>query len=223
MTRRSLFRPRALAAPLVLTSVLGWSATEAVTANRTFEGGLSIQAGRKLPDGKWQLIDEFHGRGINFEATVLELATGKQVTTDWALSGKSAGGRSFSARLTGPAQMQSNLLTGQVELRLPFEGMFGDHRFTQQLVLSTDGSVASPKGVLKGRRMQIQDGTSPVALVGETVIDIDLERALPLHKSAAVAEQRRPAGGSQELVVLEDPIATSLLVVSEGTVKAVEQ
>ena len=212
MIRRSTVFGRALGGALVLVSTLGWTVFETATKERTFEGGISVVQGRKLPDGKWELIDEFKGSGLNFHASVLELARGKEVDTKWVLNGKTAKGRPFTLRLARPAPMQADLKTGSVVLQLPVEVTL-DGKTTQRVVsLSTEQSVTGPEGSISGRRMSIQNRSSPVVVVGALE---GLSEGL-VHLS----ERARRPGAVEQRSAMD---GTSMIIHAEGTVTAVEQ
>ncbi|HEX2250312.1 MAG TPA: hypothetical protein VHH32_08170 [Gemmatimonadales bacterium] len=108
--------------------------------------------------------------------------------------------------------MQADLKTGSVLLQLPVDVTL-DGRTTQRVVnLGTDQSVTGPEGSISGRRMNIQNGSSPVVMIGaleglsEDLIHID-------------EFLRRPGGAEQRRAI----DSTSLIIRGERTLTAVDQ
>ena len=214
---------RTLGLVLVLVSVLGWRVFEAVTAERSFEGRISAQGIRKLPDGKSELIEEFQNSAINFRMSVAELARGKQVTTNWVLNGKTAKGRPVTVRLARPGGADVNLQAGTVALRLPLEFDVGGKKFQKEVTLSTEQSVSGPSGIVRGKRASIQNGVAPVAVVGELVELSELADQIAAGQSPGAAEQRVGAAEQRAGVAGRVQGAPSLIIIAEGVVRAVDQ
>ena len=168
MTRSSTALVRALGAALVLAPALGWTVFEAAVKERSFQGDIEVWIDRQLPNGKTKIVDSFVGRGLSFKATVAEVAGGKQVTSKWVLNGKTEKGKPFTVQLVGPAKMDADLKSGSVMLDLPIRWTVNGRTVEKIVELSTDVFIPSPKGALTGQRMKIQNGSSPIRLVGQT-------------------------------------------------------
>lgn len=213
MTSTPRFLARTALGALLLTPVVGWTAYQA-TAERSFDGKITVLLDRQLPGGKWELVDRFESSAVSFRASLLDAARGKQVRTSFKLSGKTREGRPFSLRLAQPGTVERDLATGSVVLRLPIEWEVDGRRIQRPMELRTDGTIQTPEGSFTGRRLSVQNGSSPIGLVGQApageLVDSD---------ELQLASAREP----EQRVIFKDLGATVLHVQVQGTVKALDQ
>jgi hypothetical protein len=169
--RRHLTPALGAAAILFLAGAAGRTAL----AEREFTGRITIVECRRLADGTWEVIDQFQGEGITFRASVVDLVKGKSFATPFVLSGSTANGRRFTISLPQPAKAAVDLVTGSVVLELGLTGTVDGATATVPLRLSTDETLVTPSGVVRGRRLSIVNGSSNTTVVGTTSVK-SLER-----------------------------------------------
>src|SRR5262245_55040922 len=80
-----------------------------------------IQVCKKGPGGTWQVIDELGPANMNFQASLLDMANGKQLNTDFKWVTKSKNGIEYSAKLMQPANISFNPVTGLLEGDVKFD------------------------------------------------------------------------------------------------------
>ena len=155
-------------------------------------------------------------------ATLIALAAGKEVKSEFAFNGKSAGGRQVNVRLLRPGKGSSDLTEGKVGLELPLELSLDGKKSELLLKLTTESADSADGGTINGRRARIdhQARTATLAMVGNARFK-DL-----LHVSEAVEQPRDDAisnikGGKVGKV--KAPSELLLVVQSEGKLAAVEQ
>lgn len=138
----------------------------AASQKREFNGKLSFKVCKKLPNGQWQEIDKGEGP-LRLEASLLEVASSKQFTTNHVWSGTSAKGKSFNSTLQGTGKVNADLASGKFELpsvplKLASEGksVLAEFAFTTE-------SLTTPTGEqLSGRRARITNKQGDIAVVG---------------------------------------------------------
>ena len=121
---------------------------------------------------------------------------------------------------------------------LPVKWNVNGREIQQDVVLSTDASVTTPEGVIRGRRLNVQNGASPIGLVGQTsagaagaeLVEIESKPgAVDARKStsrAIVPDSDEPKAGSAEAsarVPFKDLGATTLHILVDGSVRALDR
>jgi hypothetical protein len=205
-----------LAAALVLVSAFGLVAVRALTGNRKLEGSAKISICGKFADGSVGPLDSIDIPNLSLKATVLEVLTRKEVQTDFSFGPKaSARGRQISVRLTGPAKLESNLISGEVpSLELPVEiTVDRTSKFNTVLKLTTGNAKSTTGGVISGHPMNINHvaHTATLKMVGNA----DFKgRAF----DDAIATYRRSAGAQAKL-----PSEIFLVIESQGSAAIIGQ
>lgn len=155
----------------VITTVVTFIAVggfliHAASQKREFNGKLSFKICKKLPNGQWQEIDKGEAP-LSFEASLFEVASGKQFTSNHVWSGTSAKGKSFNSTLQGTGKVNADLASGKFELpsvpiKLASEGksVLAEFAFTTE-------SVRTPNGeTLNGKRARITNKQGDITVVG---------------------------------------------------------
>jgi hypothetical protein len=153
----SVHRSRITIVALVTFVLLmaGFGGLAAFTAMRlqAVELKTHIQICQKTENGTWEVIDEVGPANLNFEASLIELANGKKVSSQFLWQTRTKKGRSYSVRLLEPAQIDFNPITQQFNADLIFEVTLDNRKARVQGKLTTE-SHAGPRGVIKGQRAQ---------------------------------------------------------------------
>ena len=129
----------------------------------------------------WEKFDEVGPTHMNFSASLLELAMGQNVASDFVLETRSKKGRRFSARLTNPAAVNFNPATGRAEVNLVFEVTYDGTKARVPGLLTTE-SFSTPAGTRRGSRARGLLGKNPTTV------------------TFVSANRFQPAGGSDSLM-----------------------
>jgi hypothetical protein len=161
--RRRLLR---IAVPVATTIVLlATGLILAATATRPHNVVLRtyIEIYQQGKNGAWEKIDEVGPTSVNFSASLLELAMGRGVASDFVLETRSTKGRRYSARLTNPAALNHNPATGRAEVNLVFEVTYDGAKATVPALLTTE-SLGTPAGTRRGSRAKGILGGNPTTV-----------------------------------------------------------
>ncbi len=134
-------------------AIAGFGGLVAYTITRTLTVNLKthIQICQKTENGAWDVIDEVGPAQMSFEASLLELADGKKVSSQFVWQTKTKKGRSYGVRLLEPANIDFNPMTGQFGAHLMFEVTLDDRKAKVPGKLTTE-SHPGPRGTMKGQR-----------------------------------------------------------------------
>jgi hypothetical protein len=141
----------ALIATALLIAAAGGLVAHSLTKPQTIELKTHIRICQKTEKGAWEVIDEVGPATLNFEASLLELATGRKVSSQFVWQTKTKKGRSYTARLLDQADIDFNPATGQFVAGLKFEVTLDGKKATVPGKLTTE-SFSGPLGNLKGKR-----------------------------------------------------------------------
>ena len=97
------------------------------------------------------MIDEVGPTKLNFDASLLELATGNKVRSAFTWKTKTKKGRAYSVRLLQPAKIKFNPVNGRCNTDLMFEVTLDGKKARVPGRLTTE-SHTGPFGLAKGRR-----------------------------------------------------------------------
>ncbi|HEX9654595.1 MAG TPA: hypothetical protein VGA99_12875 [bacterium] len=138
---------------LAITTIVAFGGLIARTATRPMAVQLKshIQICQKNEKGSWEVIDEVGPETLNFEASLLELASGKKVNSAFNWQTKSKKGLPYSVRLHEPASINLNPVNGQLDADLKFAITYDGQTAVVTGKLTTE-SVDGPRGLRKGKR-----------------------------------------------------------------------
>jgi hypothetical protein len=80
-----------------------------------------IEVFEEVEEGVWDKVDEIGPENLRFDATLLEMAQGGKIGTDFVFRTRTKKGRDYSVRLTDPVDVSFNPATGRFEGDLVFE------------------------------------------------------------------------------------------------------
>ncbi len=141
----------------------GGLAAYTITRLQTVDLKTHIQICQKTENGAWEVIDEVGPANLSFEASLIELANGKKVSSQFVWQTKTKKGRSYSARLLEPAHIDFKPMTRQFSADLIFEVTLDNKKARVQGKLTTE-SHAGPRGVIKGQRAEGMFGQNRTSL-----------------------------------------------------------
>lgn len=155
MLRLPVQRRTALVATVVLVALGAAALVVADTVTQPLDVHLQsrIEIFEKDETGQWQAVDEVGPVNRRFEATLLELASGHEIGSDFAFQATTKKGREYSARLARPAKIDYNPATGRFDADLVFEiGLDGQTaRVPARLTTESRGGAGR---TLRGARAQ---------------------------------------------------------------------
>jgi hypothetical protein len=214
-SRRSL--KLTLLAALTLLVAFGVFAANVVTKQRDASIDLRVRLCKKAANGKWEVIDEAKG-STSFTASVAEVASGKDISTNHVWNPTSQKGRKLSIRLQRAGKVNLNPVTGLLELSLPFEVSVDGKKVSFISKLSTE-NTSSPIGPLNAKRGVINTSarTLTAAVAGfNTIKQRDL-----IDNVARVGQDKKESGGAPGSVGGSAGLNEELIVVIEGSGRAV--
>ena len=138
----------------------------AAAKKREFSGKIAIKVCKKLPNGQWQEIDKAEGP-LSFEGNLIDVASGKEFTTNRVWSSTSAKGKSFNAALPGAGKLTADLTSGKFDFTsVPIKLTVDGKTVIADFSLTTD-TVSVPNGEsLSGKRVRIVNKQGDIAVVG---------------------------------------------------------
>jgi hypothetical protein len=168
---------------LALTAVLAVGAVGLLVAD-TLTRPLEVQLDTRIEiyeedEGSWKKVDEIGPAHLRFDATLLEMARGGQVGTDFVYRTTTRKGRDYSVRLVDPADVSFNPATGRYDGDLVFEVTLGG-KSARVVARPTTETRFGPAGTLRGRRAQGALGRGPVTFTVVSVNELDLEGEKPM-------------------------------------------
>jgi hypothetical protein len=152
----------------VALSLVGALIAESLTKQREFIGKIFMTVYRKTPEGKWEEFDRIE-TNTRFTVSVMQLATGGKVESDYVWNGRTAKGHQASIRMAGPAGSKFNPATGELRLEnLVFDVTVNGKKDRFSYGLTTD-HLSTPVGAFSGKRARIAGGAAELAMVGKSV------------------------------------------------------
>ncbi len=150
---------------VVLTIIIAFGLVVAKTVTRPLDVQLRthIKICQKTEKGAWEVIDEVGPANLTFRANLLELATGKKISTDYVWTTKTKKGRPYSVRLLDQAGVDLNPVTGKLESDLILEVKYSGKTAKVPVTLTTESRLG-PLGNLKGKRASGILGRNPTTV-----------------------------------------------------------
>jgi hypothetical protein len=168
---------------LVLTAALAVGAVGLLVAD-TLTRPLDVQLKVRIDiyeedGGTWKVVDEIGPANLRFDATLLEMASGGKVGTDFVFRTTTRKGRDYSVRLADPADVSFNPAIGRFEGDLVFEVTLGG-KSARVVARPTTETRFGPAGPLRGRRAQGVLGRGPITFTVVSVNELDLDGEKPM-------------------------------------------
>lgn len=161
--------------------VVGAMIAETVTKPMDVDLQTSIQVCKKSDKG-WEVIDQLGPANLKFEASMIDMAMGKQFDSKFKWSTMSKNGVEYSARLSQPVTMSFDPMTGKMEGDVKFDCTWNKMAGKIMGHLTTD-SVSGPLGAVNGKRAKGMMGSDPMTLTLVSANDLTFpgnKDAMPL-------------------------------------------
>ncbi len=178
---------------LVVFAGFGAIIAKAVAGQREASGEVLIELCRQ-EGGAWKVIDRAKATAT-FNASVAELAGGKEARTDFTWNGISEKGRKLSVRWGAPAKFKFDPARGLLEANVTLDATVEGRKVSLPTKLTTD-SFSSPIGQLSGKRATLSNGTLTAGLVG--VANIKANDIIAILIGKKPAETPKAAGGKDD-------------------------
>lgn len=138
-----------------------------------------IEIYQRGQDGGWEMIDEVGPANRRFQATLLEMARGKEIGTDFVFRTKTKKGKDYSVRLLDPADVAFNPATGKFDADLVFEIGLDGKKARVEAKTTTEGR-STPVGSLRGKRAKGILGRSPTTVTLVSANELRLPGEAPM-------------------------------------------
>lgn len=215
-----------MAVALISIAAFGWLAAEA-GKQRDASGTITLELCRKGANGQWEVIDRVKSP-VNFTASVMDVASGKDITSNFSWRGTSEKGLRAEGRMMRAGKVKLDPVRGLLELDLPMEATVNGKKIPLNVKLTSE-SVSSPTGQLSGKKASLNNGTLTAGIVGFSVIkQRDLIDELAKvgdnsgSKIARKTEQKKENIRTSGVVGGSGGLSEELIVVmrGDGTVRA---
>ena len=166
-------------AAAITAAVTGVVVADTLTRPHDVHLRTRIEIYQEVEEGDWEKIDEVGPENLRFEASLLDVARGSQVGTDFVFQARTKQGKSYSVRLAGPAHVSFNPATGRSDGDMAFEVTY-DGATARVLARPTTETRFGPDGSLRGRRGQGVLGRGPVSFAVVSVNELELPGRSPM-------------------------------------------
>jgi hypothetical protein len=190
-TNMKVWWKRTLVACVLMVIAAGWLIA-AKPVKHEFNAQLTIVAAQKGKANAADPLDSLDLPSVKIPFDVQQ----KQVSSNFAWSGRTKKGRAVSWQLSGPGSVNSELASGKLELDLPFTLTVDGKKFPVRVKFTTE-SVSDSLGSASGRRATLQ---GPLAQSVELVAgseftaarkDLDAKSTEPGQQSIVVRVQAK--------------------------------
>ncbi|HQR32322.1 MAG TPA: hypothetical protein PLK30_06275 [Blastocatellia bacterium] len=220
------FKQFAIAA-LFTVAAFGWLMAQA-GKQRDASGTITLELCKKGANGQWEVIDRVKSP-VNFTASVMDLAAGKEITSNFSWRGTSEKGLRAEGRMLRAGKVKIDVTRGLLELDLPMEATVNGKKIPLNVKLTSE-SISSPTGLISGKKASLNNGTLTAGIVGFSVIkQRDLVDELAkvgdnngARKVEQKAEQKKEGIRTSGVVGGSGGLSEELIVVmrGDGTVRA---
>ena len=156
---------RITCAVVVLLAVCGLLLAEA-GKQREATTNVTIEICKKGPNGQWEIIDRAKAPA-NFTASILDLASGKELTSNVNWSAKTEKGTQLNVKLARAVKVKLDATRGLLELDTPFAVTANGKQVALTSKLTTE-SLSTPIGQLVGKKaaLNVSAKTLTAGVVG---------------------------------------------------------
>ncbi len=215
--------PKLILAALITVAAFGWLMAEA-GKQRDASGTITLELCKKGANGQWEVIDRVKSP-VNFTASVMDLAAGKEITSNFSWRGTSEKGMRAEGRMLRAGKVKIDVTRGLLELDLPMEATINGKKIPLNVKLSTE-SISSPTGQISGKKASLSNGTLTAGIVGFSVIKqrdlVDELVKVGDNNGTRKAEQKKEGIRTSGVVGGSGGLSEELVVVmrGDGTVRA---
>ena len=147
---RRKIKNRLLIAIIILFVAFGLLVAKTVTKPLDVELRTYIKICKEIKKGSWEVIDEVGPSNLRFNASLLEMAKGQNLKSDFVWKTKSKKGHPYNVRLLGDAKTNLKAATRRFDVDLMFEITYAGKKATVPGKLTTD-ALFGPLGGLRGQ------------------------------------------------------------------------
>lgn len=215
--------PKLILAALITVAAFGWLMAQA-GKQRDASGTITLELCKKGANGQWQVIDRVKSP-VNFTASVMDLAAGKEITSNFSWRGTSEKGMRAEGRMLRAGKVKIDVTRGLLELDLPMEATVNGKKIPLNVKLSTE-SISSPTGQISGKKASLNNGTLTAGIVGFSVIKqrdlVDELAKVGDNNGTRKADQKKENIRTSGVVGGSAGLSEELIVVmrGDGTVRA---
>lgn len=170
-----------LVTSVILIAAFGLIVADTVTRPLDVQLTTRVKIWKETEKGKWKQIDEVGPATLNLTASIVDLATGKKLSSDFAWRTNTKNGDPYACRLTGPANVSFNPASGQVDGNGTYEITYKGKSISVPVHFTSE-SLQSPTENLKGTRAK--------GILGRT----------PTHALVVSINHLQPAGEASPLI-----------------------
>lgn len=215
--------PKLMLAALITVAAFGWLMAQA-GKQRDASGTITLELCKKGANGQWEVIDRVKSP-VNFTASVMDLAAGKEITSNFSWRGTSEKGMRAEGRMLRAGKVKIDVTRGLLELDLPMEATVNGKKIPLNVKLSTE-SISSPTGQISGKKASLNNGTLTAGIVGFSVIKqrdlVDELAKVGDNNGTRKADQKKESIRTSGVVGGSGGLSEELIVVmrGDGTVRA---
>lgn len=215
--------PKLVLAGLIIVAAVGWMMAQA-GKQRDASGTITLELCKKGANGQWEVIDRVKSP-VNFTASVMDLAAGKEITSNFSWRGTSEKGMRAEGRMLRAGKVKIDVTRGLLELDLPMEATVNGKKIPLNVKLSTE-SISSPTGQISGKKASLNNGTLTAGIVGFSVIKqrdlVDELAKVGDNNGTRKADQKKEGIRTSGVVGGSAGLSEELIVVmrGDGTVRA---
>ncbi len=215
--------PKLILAALIAIGAFGWLMAEA-GKQRDASGTITLELCKKGENGQWQVIDRVKSP-VNFTASVMDLAAGKEITSNFSWRGTSEKGMRAEGRMLRAGKVKLDVTRGLLELDLPMEATVNGKKIPLNVKLTSE-SISSPTGQISGKKASLYNGTLTAGIVGFSAIKqrdlVDELAKVGDNNGTRKADQKKESIRTSGVVGGSGGLSEELIVVmrGDGTVRA---
>ncbi len=198
----------------LLLAAFGVLVADSLTKQRDASGTITLELCKKGAGGQWEVVDRVKSP-VNFTASIAEITSGKEITSNFNWRGASEKGRIAQGRMLGAGKVKFDVLRGVLELELPMEATLDGKKIPLNVKLTTE-SISSPTGQISGKKAELNGKTPTGGIVGFNVIKA---RDLANEPIAAVGQKnpgKKEGGRTTGVVGGSAGLTEDLIVVMRG-------
>ncbi len=185
-----------IAASIVAVAGVGLLVAATATRQQQVELTTHIEICEQGESG-WQVIDEVGPLTVRFQASLLELASGRTVESNYVFKTTSKKGLPYSARLLGPGKLDLHPMSGRMVGNLVLEVSYGEETARVPARLTTE-STSGPLGTRRGRAAEGTLGLERTSMTMVSANTFARKGARPLTLICTETYSLTPAGATAD-------------------------
>lgn len=195
-----------MAVTMLLLVGAGALIADTVSKQRDAMTTVTLELCKKGANGQWEVIDRAKGPA-NFTASVMDLASGKEMTSAVNWNVKSEKGRQMNVKLARAVKVNLNPTSGLMQLDTPLMATVDGMQIPLNVKLTTE-SMSTPIGQLSGKKADLNLSTRTLTadVVGFTsvkqraqidrLLGVEMAQGKLVDQIKAKEGQRGPGAGN---------------------------